>query len=172
MSTNQVVEIHECHLPLEEIGEVWSNLEIDPSTGIEKLSLREGSEGDLLLTLEGREDVPPEFKVDFPLSAVYKSAGGEVSLSGDPYTLMQVKDREFRVSASSFFQVNLPQAEKMVDLVLDSLALQPEDTILDVYCGVGLFSAFIAPRVKKVIGVEQSESACEDYIQNLDAGRM
>jgi 23S rRNA (uracil1939-C5)-methyltransferase len=57
----------------------------------------------------------------------------------------------------------------MVDLVLDSLALQPEDTILDAYCGVGLFSAFIAPKVKKVIGVEQSESACEDYTQNLDA---
>ena len=169
MGTNQVVEIHECALPLEGIGEVWQDLEIDPSAGVKRLSLREGSDGDLLLALEGQEDVPPEFAVDFPLSAVYKSAIGEFALSGDPYTLMQVKDREFRVSASSFFQVNLPQAEKMVDLVLDSLALQPEDTILDAYCGVGLFSAFIAPKVKKVIGVEQSESACEDYTQNLDA---
>lgn len=120
------------------------------------------------MVMEGRSGAVPEFEVDFPLSAVYLGEGSEMLLSGDPFTTMRVKEREFRVSAESFFQVNLPQAEKMVDLVLRSLNLNSNDAVLDCYCGVGLFSAFTAPQVSKVIGVELSESACEDYAVNLD----
>jgi 23S rRNA (uracil1939-C5)-methyltransferase len=40
--------------------------------------------------------------------------------------------------------------------------------LLDVYCGVGLFSAFFAPKCGRVIGVESSTSACEDFTVNLD----
>ncbi len=36
-------------------------------------------------------------------------------------------------------------------------------TLLDVYCGVGLFSAFFAPRVGRLIGIESSPSACADF---------
>ncbi len=39
---------------------------------------------------------------------------------------------------------------------------------MDVYCGVGLFSAFIAPRVGRLIGIEASPSAAEDFTANLD----
>jgi 23S rRNA (uracil1939-C5)-methyltransferase len=40
--------------------------------------------------------------------------------------------------------------------------------LLDVYCGAGLFSAFFAPKCKQVIGIESSESSCEDFAVNLD----
>jgi 23S rRNA (uracil1939-C5)-methyltransferase len=40
--------------------------------------------------------------------------------------------------------------------------------LLDVYCGVGLFSAFLAPKCKTLVGIESSESACEDFTFNLD----
>jgi 23S rRNA (uracil1939-C5)-methyltransferase len=39
---------------------------------------------------------------------------------------------------------------------------------LDVYCGVGLFSAFLAPKCERLVGVEASPSACEDFGVNLD----
>ena len=39
---------------------------------------------------------------------------------------------------------------------------------MDVYCGVGLFSAFLAPKCERVIGIELSPSACEDFAVNLD----
>jgi 23S rRNA (uracil1939-C5)-methyltransferase len=167
-ATNQIVEIVECHLPMPLINNTWPELEIDPAAGVERINLREGEGEDLLLVMEGRSGAVPEFEVDFPLSAVYLGEGSEMLLSGDPFTTMRVKEREFRVSAESFFQVNLPQAEKMVDLVLRSLNLNSNDAVLDCYCGVGLFSAFTAPQVSKVIGVELSESACEDYAVNLD----
>jgi 23S rRNA (uracil1939-C5)-methyltransferase len=41
--------------------------------------------------------------------------------------------------------------------------------LIDIYCGVGLFSAFFAARVARVIGIESSPSACEDFAVNLDA---
>jgi len=166
--SNQIVEISECHLPLPAINATWPQLEIEPSSGVDRITLREGNDGDLLLGLEGNSDTAPEFEVDFPLSAVYLGSQSEILLSGDPYTLMRVKERDFLVSAGSFFQVNLPQAEKMVELVVQLLNPNSTDTILDGYCGVGLFSAFIAPKVKKVIGIELSESACSDYAQNMD----
>ncbi len=166
--SNQVVEISECHLPMPAIDAAWPHLEIDPKSGIERVTLREGADADLLLVLEGKGDTAPEFEVDFPLSAVYLGSGSELTLSGDPYTVMQVKGRNFVVSAGSFFQVNNSQAEKMVELVLKLLEPTGRDTVLDCYSGAGLFSAFLAPLIQKVIGVELSESACNDYAQNLN----
>ena len=59
-------------------------------------------------------------------------------------------------------------AEKMVNHLLTSLPVSMSTTLLDVYCGVGLFSAFFAPKCGHVIGIESSESACEDFVVNLD----
>jgi len=59
-------------------------------------------------------------------------------------------------------------AGALVEEVLRLLAPGPEDLVLDLYCGVGLFSAFLAKRVREVIGVELSPSACADFAVNLD----
>jgi 23S rRNA (uracil1939-C5)-methyltransferase len=56
----------------------------------------------------------------------------------------------------------------MVEHLVASLPVSPETTVLDVYCGVGLFSAFFAGRAGRVIAVESSASACEDFVANLD----
>ena len=55
----------------------------------------------------------------------------------------------------------------MVGHVLSKLPTEL-DTVLDLYCGVGLFSAFLAPRCQRLIGIELSASACEDFAVNLD----
>jgi 23S rRNA (uracil1939-C5)-methyltransferase len=59
-------------------------------------------------------------------------------------------------------------AEKMVQHLITQLPIAQSSTLLDLYCGVGLFSAFFAPKCQKVIGVESSASACEDFVINLD----
>jgi 23S rRNA (uracil1939-C5)-methyltransferase len=49
------------------------------------------------------------------------------------------------------------------------VTLQADSSVvLDVYCGVGLFSAFLAPLVSRLVGVESSASAVEDFVANLD----
>lgn len=79
----------------------------------------------------------------------------------------KIKDRTFRVSAGSFFQVNLAQAEKLVDLVMDRLNLQGDEHILDLYSGVGLFTAFLAKQAAHVSGIELFAPAVEDASVNL-----
>ena len=49
-----------------------------------------------------------------------------------------------------------------------NLRVSSSTLLLDIYCGVGLFSAFFAPKVKQVIGIEISPAACEDFAINLD----
>ena len=39
---------------------------------------------------------------------------------------------------------------------------------MDIFCGVGLFSAFLADRVDQIVGIESSSAACEDFAVNLD----
>lgn len=56
----------------------------------------------------------------------------------------------------------------MVEHLLEILPLQQAQFVLDVYCGAGLFSAFLAQRVPHLAGVELSPLACRDFIANLD----
>ena len=56
----------------------------------------------------------------------------------------------------------------MVLHLLENLAFESQDTLVDAYCGVGLFSAFLAPKVARLIGIESHSEACEDFVVNLD----
>ncbi len=78
-----------------------------------------------------------------------------------------MRGRKFQVSAGSFFQVNLPQAEKMT-AIIEELIPDGCGTVLELYAGVGLFSAFIASRADKLVAIESSPFAGEDFVQNLD----
>ena len=113
-----VLEITECHLPQAPINALWPQLELDPATGIDRVSIRQGAEDELLLGLESRSGQVPEFEIDFPLSVVFMGADDKVLLSGEDFSTMRVLERDFRVSADAFFQVNTAMAEKMVTHVL------------------------------------------------------
>jgi 23S rRNA (uracil1939-C5)-methyltransferase len=167
-SSHRVVPIRECHLPEPAINEIWPLLEFDPQPGLERIQLRAGRGGDVLLMLETGTGETPEVEISLPISVVSQSEGEAVTLAGEDHLMLEVKDLNFLVSADSFFQVNLPLAERMLDWLLEALALQGTEMVMDLYCGVGLFSRFLAPLAGRVIGVEVNISACEDYAENLD----
>ena len=81
---------------------------------------------------------------------------------GQEYLTDVVLGRRFRVSADSFFQVNLPQTAVLVERALAMLEPQRSEIVLDGYSGVGLFSAFLAPRSARVIAIESQPSAVMD----------
>ncbi len=74
---------------------------------------------------------------------------------------------QFQVSPDSFFQVNSSLISTLVEQVLNKLDPKSSEVILDAYCGVGLFTRFIAPKAARVIGIESSRSAIDDARQNL-----
>jgi 23S rRNA (uracil1939-C5)-methyltransferase len=165
----EIFAIHECHLPEDALNSIWPLLDVEPVPGLERVSLRLGVDDDILLALESSQPEPPEFSVeDLPLSAVF--LGGEEIhlLAGNDHVVIEVLERPFRVSAASFFQVNTPMAAAMVTHLLENLPLDPSATVIDAYAGAGLFSAFLAPRVERLIAIEISPSACADFETNLD----
>jgi 23S rRNA (uracil1939-C5)-methyltransferase len=171
--SGQVLAIQECHLPEPALNQAWPLLDFEAMPEIQRISLRLGAGEDVQLTLESDDPQLPEINVeDLPLSVVHLSQGEALVLAGSSSVTIEVHGRPFLVSAGSFFQTNTVMAEKMVTHVLSLLeekqVLGPDKTLIDVYCGVGLFSAFVAPRVGRLIGIEASPSAAEDFTANLD----
>lgn len=161
-----VLPIEECHLPEGALNDVWPALQFEPGLRLTRVSLRLGADGEAMLVLESPE--PPALELEADLSVVHLRGEEALVLAGDEALTMMVKERAFRVSAASFFQVNTAMAAKMVDHLLARLPADPIATALDVYCGVGLFSAFLAERVGRLIGIEAAPSTCEDFAVNLD----
>jgi 23S rRNA (uracil1939-C5)-methyltransferase len=163
-----VIPITECHLPEAPLIDLWGQLDIEATPNLDRVSLRLGADDDQMVLLESEDPEPLEMELDLPVSVVYRGPGGSLVLGGDNQIVIEVLGRAFQVSAGSFFQVNTPMAEKMVIHLLENLDIIPEDTLVDAYCGVGLFSAFLAPKVAHLIGIEAHPEACEDFVVNLD----
>lgn len=163
-----VLAVGECHLMQSLLDEVWRKITFEAGSGIERVEARCDSRGEVLLTLESSDPQSPFVELDLPVSIVHHSPAGSLVVAGDDFSWMQAHGKHFRVSAGSFFQVNPAVTEALVDHLLEKLPLHPGATILDVYAGVGLFSALIAPSVRRVIGVERSQAAVEDFAFNLD----
>jgi 23S rRNA (uracil1939-C5)-methyltransferase len=164
----RVFAIQECHLPEGSINALWPQLEFEPGMDLERVSLRSGADEELMLTLESASPEPPELEIEAGISITHVFEENTVVIAGNDHVFIKVLDREFRVSAASFFQVNTAMAAKIVEHLLTRLPVSLSTTLLDVYCGAGLFSAFFAPRCERVIGIESSASACEDFAFNLD----
>ncbi|MBN1538470.1 MAG: class I SAM-dependent RNA methyltransferase [Anaerolineales bacterium] len=168
--TQNVFPIQECFLPELALNDIWRQLDFEPIEDLHRIDLRVGADDELMLVLESNDIQAPEMTVEgLPLSVVHLSPAGAIVMAGSDFIDMEVNQKRFHVSAGSFFQVNIEGAQLMVEHVLENLSLTGEETLLDIYCGVGLFSAFLAPHVRRLIGIEVSPSACDDFMINLDA---
>lgn len=85
-----------------------------------------------------------------------------ISLYGPGYIEDYIGDVKFRISPLSFFQVNPVQTEKLYGKALEYAGLTGDETVWDLYCGIGSISLFLAKKAKKVIGVEIIPEAIED----------
>ena len=72
----------------------------------------------------------------------------------------------FRLSARSFYQVNHHQAQRLYEAAIAQAEITKEDTVLDLYCGVGTITLCLAKAAGQVIGVEVIPQAVEDAKEN------
>lgn len=140
-----------------------------PPAVLRRVSLRAGvNTGQRMLIFETQNDRAPALAIEgWAVNCALKSRDGTVRpLVGQGWIEEQVAGRVYRVSANSFFQVNTVGAEVLVQLALEMLGLQGNETLLDGFCGVGLFGLSLADQVAQVIAIEESESACDDFAWN------
>lgn len=85
-----------------------------------------------------------------------------ILVKGRDYIFEEVNDIKYKVSATSFFQVNTKQAKVLIDNVVNYAELKGNEVVLDAYCGGGFISLALAKYVKKVIGIEEIKQAIDD----------
>ena len=145
--SNRVTPIKVCHIVQPPIAEFLSQRSVADASlcvGVERVDVRAAGSQLMVTTERNSRRVPTDQQLEFVVKGV-----------------------PLRVSVESFFQVNTSLVETLVDLVLERLDLHGGETVLDAYCGVGLFSRFVAPVARRVIGIESSHSAVDDARKNL-----
>lgn len=89
-----------------------------------------------------------------------------IPLWGEPYITDYIGTIRYRISPLSFYQVNPVQTKKLYDIALEYADLQGEETVWDLYCGIGTISLFLAQKAKRVYGVEIIPQAIQDAREN------
>ena len=89
-----------------------------------------------------------------------------VTLYGPGYIEDTLCGLNFRLSARSFYQVNHHQAQRLYQAAIGQAEITKNDTVLDLYCGVGTITLSMAAAAGKVIGVEVIPQAVEDAQEN------
>ncbi|SFH88950.1 23S rRNA m(5)U-1939 methyltransferase [Lachnospiraceae bacterium NLAE-zl-G231] len=87
-------------------------------------------------------------------------------LKGEEKIEDSIGDVVFRISPLSFYQVNPVQTRKLYGQALEYAGLTGEETVWDLYCGIGTISLFLAQKAKKVYGVEIVPEAIADAKEN------
>lgn len=87
-------------------------------------------------------------------------------LWGEPYITDYIGEVKFRISPLSFYQVNPVQTRVLYEKALEFAGLNGDETVWDLYCGIGTISLFLAAKAKKVYGVEIIPQAIEDAKEN------
>ena len=89
-----------------------------------------------------------------------------ITLYGPGYIEDTLCGLVFRLSPRSFYQVNHDQAERLYNAAISQAEITKNDTVLDLYCGVGTITLAMAGAAGKVIGVEVIPQAVEDAKDN------
>ena len=89
-----------------------------------------------------------------------------INIYGNGYIEDKLGEYTFKISPLSFYQVNPIQAEKLYNLGVEMAQISKEDTVLDLYCGIGTISLFMAKYAKKVYGIEIVKEAIDAANEN------
>ena len=89
-----------------------------------------------------------------------------INIYGEGYIEDVLGEYTFRISPLSFYQVNPIQAEKLYNLGVEMAQITKQDTVFDLYCGIGTITLFMSKYAKKVYGIEIVEEAIDAAKEN------
>ncbi len=163
----RIVPLGTCQSLHPALREMATQFDFD-APGIARARFAVGSQpDDRMIVLETGDDLAPEIETDLPVSVNLLLRDNEpANLIGRAHITYRVFDRDFRVTAGSFFQPNAGMVAALVDIVLRQLKMQGGEDVLDLYSGVGTLTAFLAARAGLVLSVESYPPAVTDADAN------
>lgn len=95
-----------------------------------------------------------------------------INLWGEPYITDYIGEIKYQISPLSFYQVNPAQTKVLYETALSFAGLVGNETVWDLYCGIGTISLFLAAKAKQVYGVEIIPQAIEDAKRNAEINQI
>lgn len=95
-----------------------------------------------------------------------------IVLYGRGYIEDELCGYTFRISPSSFYQINHAQTEKLYKLAREYAGLKKNDIVMDTYCGIGTIGMIMAESCQKVLAVEINKDAIRDAVKNAKINRI
>ncbi len=159
--------ISECHLAHPELYELLNELDLNYERA-RRLTLRRDSDGRLMLIFDIDAEEEPELHTDLAVSVNLVLPDREpISLIGDAHSVFTIAGKSFRVTAGSSIRSNVSGIEQLAAAATQAAQLTEGDRALDLYAGVGVFSAFLAQEAALVTLVESYPPAVTDADANL-----
>ena len=162
--TNDIVEINSCLIAKDAINNIIPDLnEIGINNGF--ITIRCNYNDELLIVIETLDNITYDFN---KLKDKHKIAGVIINdkvVLNDNYFFDKINNYLFKVSNNSFFQVNNAIAGEIFNLIDNNIS--EEDTVLDLYSGVGTLSIAASNKAKHVIGVEVIPNAVKNALVNM-----
>ena len=88
-------------------------------------------------------------------------------IKGKNYIIEALNDLKYKISPSSFFQVNTKQAIKMYEIIKQIVNSKKSDKIIDLYCGTGSIGLFLNNECNSILGIEINKDAVKDANDNM-----
>lgn len=167
------------------VDQGWSFYDAREQTGwLRALVLRNNEEGQWMLTLVASERREEEIQSlferlqsQFPAITSYYfmlNAKKNDSLQdleaehwmGNEYLRIQLGEVNYDLGPKSFFQTNTRQAKNLYDLVVEFAGLKGDETVYDLYCGIGSIGLYLAGQARRVVGIDIIEEAIADARKN------
>jgi 23S rRNA (uracil1939-C5)-methyltransferase len=162
-----VMAIEVCEVLHPDLLALYEQIDIE-TDGITSFKLMRGTNGDKMVILTAAAEEAPELELNLPASINLLLPDNEpMNLAGNTHLIYDIAGKQLRVTAGSYFRQNSAAVSNLVAEVLD--ALRNAKSVLDLYAGVGLFSAFIAEKADYVTVVESYPPAATDADDNTAA---
>lgn len=168
--TCTLVQIDECIICSKKINEVVKVLNSLNLSNIEEVIIRTTYKDEVMVVFKVLNDIDKEYfernlKDEIDTFIIIKEGVEEV-IFGKGFITEKIGNYYFKISPTSFFQVNTTGAEKLYDIAKCYAKLSNEENVLDLYCGTGTIGIYVSDKAKSVIGIEINSEAVSDAEEN------
>ncbi len=162
-NTNRLIEIDRCLIANRKINSLLEPLkELVKNSSIDEILIRTSNDLEkCLVKLSG--SISNYEKI---LKLVDVLIINDKVITPTSYIITNIKDKKYQLSSTSFFQVNGELTKYLYDAILEEVKTNSYENALDLYCGTGSITLYISDYIKKIIGIDYSESNINDANRN------
>lgn len=176
--TYELIPIEKCLLVNDKINEIIKILNgYTDLSNIKEVVIKSFTDKETMLIIYLQEDEINANLLDYLIKhvdniIVYDNNKKIIKRIGKGNIIAKLKEKQFKIGANSFFQVNMDQTLKIYDKIAEYLSKNEVSTVLDLYCGVGSIGLYSVSNYAKLIGVEIVPEAIKNAKTNAELNSM